>query len=399
MGCEYKRISIFIADDKRWRLVALQLDALSRARNLSAISSTLEKLPIRLDDFYEKLLLDIKEEDYPLAFRALQLISFAARPISVDELAEAAVAHNCSPYINPDDRFLNAQDILEIIPSGLATKIKVELEPGLIVDSVQLAHFSVKEYLTSSRVKASNVSLYHLEEIKAHQVIVGVSLACILQESARCCVDGIMADLFEVAFTVRLLKYATCCWPYHIGAIIGDDMPKDFLSMVLELFSTYHARKLWDNYYFNDHYDLYSDFSYTHDVIRFFIDRRHKPPDSRSITSEPREPLHPMTYAALLGIDLLVHVLLAEGHATQTFDGLSDHVGQPLDIASFCGHKTIVKDLVDANADINAEGGLHGTALEAGAANNQLEIVQLLLKEGAEFKMLCRWRHTLGTLK
>jgi hypothetical protein len=49
----------FIADHERFRLVALQLDALSRLRSESKIRSAMVELPVTLDTFYDRILLDI----------------------------------------------------------------------------------------------------------------------------------------------------------------------------------------------------------------------------------------------------------------------------------------------------------------------------------------------------
>ena len=82
----------------------------------------MEQLPKTLDGFYDRILLSIEEADQEHARLALQWLAFAARPISLEELAEAVIIRReDEPYVNDEDRFLDYKDILEILPSGLVS--------------------------------------------------------------------------------------------------------------------------------------------------------------------------------------------------------------------------------------------------------------------------------------
>jgi len=148
-----------IADNYRFRLVALQLDALSRLRSESKIRSAMIELPVTLDTFYDRILFDIQDEDdQEIAVRALRWLGGAARPISLEELAEAVIIRpDAVPYVCDEDRFLDYKELLEILPSGLVAAIPAPPVPsvpiGLTSEDeetstrmlVQFAHFSVKE--------------------------------------------------------------------------------------------------------------------------------------------------------------------------------------------------------------------------------------------------------------
>jgi hypothetical protein len=129
------------------------------------------ELPVTLDTFYDRILLDIQEEDdQEIAIRALKWLAAAARPISLEELAEAAIIQpETYPYVCDGGRFLDHKDLLEVLPSGLVTTIPfrpvptvgssyvrmemdatenealVENERPSAKLTVQFAHFSVKE--------------------------------------------------------------------------------------------------------------------------------------------------------------------------------------------------------------------------------------------------------------
>ena len=58
--------------------------------------------------------------------------------------------------------------------------------------------------------------------------------------------------------------------------------------------------------------------------------------------------------------------------------------GTALQAASCRGYETVVQLLLKKGADVNAEGGEYGTALQAASKNGHETVVQLLLKNGAD---------------
>jgi hypothetical protein len=87
----------------------------------------MEELPKTLDAFYDRILLEIDNgEDPKLAYLALQWLAFAARPVSLKELAEAVMVRpESEPYLTDKGRFLDYKDLLQILPSGLVSAINV----------------------------------------------------------------------------------------------------------------------------------------------------------------------------------------------------------------------------------------------------------------------------------
>ncbi|KAJ5102656.1 Pfs NACHT and ankyrin domain protein [Penicillium argentinense] len=60
--------------------------------------------------------------------------------------------------------------------------------------------------------------------------------------------------------------------------------------------------------------------------------------------------------------------------------------GSRLYYACFAGLVTPARDLIDKGADVNAQGGRYGNALQAASEGGHQEIVKLLLAKGADFK-------------
>jgi hypothetical protein len=87
----------------------------------------MQELPKTLDAFYDRILPEIdNDEDPKLAYLALQWLTFAARPVSLKELAEAVMVRpESEPYLTDKGRFLDYNDLLQILPSGLVSAINV----------------------------------------------------------------------------------------------------------------------------------------------------------------------------------------------------------------------------------------------------------------------------------
>ena len=74
--------------------------------------------------------------------------------------------------------------------------------------------------------------------------------------------------------------------------------------------------------------------------------------------------------------------LLLENGAEVNAEGGT--LGNALQAASYSGSEAIVKLLLENGAEVNAEGGFFGNALQAASDSGNEAIVKLLLENGAE---------------
>ncbi|KAF7446386.1 ankyrin repeat domain containing protein [Pyrenophora tritici-repentis] len=67
-------------------------------------------------------------------------------------------------------------------------------------------------------------------------------------------------------------------------------------------------------------------------------------------------------------------------------DPMTGKLGVPFEMqaASYRGHEQVVKMLLDAGADINAQGGNHGNALQAASLRGHKQVVKMLLDKGVD---------------
>ncbi|KAH9027727.1 hypothetical protein EDB85DRAFT_2291469 [Lactarius pseudohatsudake] len=145
--------------DGMFRWVYCQLDALRRCLPAN-IQHVLNRLPETLDGTYERTLSDIPEENWEHAHRLFQCLIASNRPLRVEELAEIlAIEFGTEGTANLETgwRLEKAEDAVLSTCSTLimvVDNVDYNYDDGNDNGSriVQFSHFSVQEFLTSSRL-------------------------------------------------------------------------------------------------------------------------------------------------------------------------------------------------------------------------------------------------------
>lgn len=96
----------------------------------------------------------------------------------------------------------------------------------------------------------------------------------------------------------------------------------------------------------------------------------------RYISSAPH-----LTVVSLFGHDAFVRMLLDEGADINAQCG---YHGNALQAASAGGHEQVVKMLLNNKAEVNAQGGHYSNALVAASARGHEQVVKILLNNKAE---------------
>lgn len=94
----------------------------------------------------------------------------------------------------------------------------------------------------------------------------------------------------------------------------------------------------------------------------------------------------PLHIAAEFGFNNFVEDLLDSSADINAQTGI---YGTALQAAAVGGHETVVHLLLDRGADVNAQGGQYGTALMVASAESHEAIVRLLLDRGADIDVYC----------
>lgn len=173
----------------RFRWVECQLRSLQSCPCSPAhLDSLLRSLPKSLDETYERMLCTIPSYLVGDARRILTMLCFADRPLKVRELIDAVAVEIKEPMgLRKDRRMQDYNDIHDICPGFIELNAHVdESDDGYetdfdIKEYVQIAHFSVQEYLVSDRIRGDKAAVFSLDSATANAEIAQVCLVYLLE--------------------------------------------------------------------------------------------------------------------------------------------------------------------------------------------------------------------------
>lgn len=337
-----------------FRWVDCQLDTLRACNKVSAIKKALDQLPVTLDETYERILGGIEPSDAVEAYNILQWLAFAERPLTLEEIAEAAVTNEDGSPIDPEERLFDPYDVVRICRSLISFAEDTILVCGNWTTGkvVRFAHFSVKEYLLSPRILKGKAKNYHMNTQTSQQQIGQSCLSALLQNGN---IDGDQQS--------SLVEYAAQYWFHHLRQLQSCiDDTSSFQNLVDKLFM--------------DSLGAFRRWLLVYDVN---IRRGH---DSSNVRRKLDEFPSPLYYASFLGLKDTVRRLLECGAYV---DARGGSYGTPLIAAASQGYLAVVKILLDYNADADAEGGwTFYTALQAASYFGYRDIAEVLLDKGSQ---------------
>jgi len=284
------------------------------------------------------------------AYRLLQCLTVASRPLRVQELAEVLAldfdgTNDGIPELKEDWRWKDQQEAVLSTCSSLIA----------VVDNgrhcvVQFSHFSVKEFLTSDRLASSaDVSHFHIPPEPAHTVIVKACLGILLQPD-----NGVGNG--KAKSNSPLAEYAAQHWVGHAR---------------FEKVSTHiqvGMRRLFDpaKPYFEAWLKLYDIDTEWYNFVGSFSDNNR----------------HPLYYASLCGFYDLAAYLVAK-HPQHVNAKLGKCLS-PLVAALHERHFDIAELLYQRGADVGIWGRDNRTLLHAASADGSVDIAQWLLAHGGD---------------
>jgi ankyrin repeat protein len=217
---------------------------------------------------------------------------------------------------------------------------------------VQFSHFSVKEYLMSSRLAESSkdVSRYHIQLEPAHTVLAQACLGVLLRLD-----DGIDRNNID---GFPLARYAAQYWVEH--AKFGN------VAVRIE-----------------DGMDCLFDADKPHFASWLWIYNEDRPSRSISSTRPSKPQAVPLYYAALHGFHDLAERLLAKHPEYLNVQGDSLYP-TPLYVSASRRHYDVFSLLIDHLPTADIPIGWGRTALHVAAWQGQLEIGKQLLGRGAD---------------
>ena len=329
-----------------------QLDALRQCLP-SSLRRTLAELPESLDATYEQIVKGIKKGNREDAYRMLQFLAVAIRPLSVAELAEllafdfdaSHATQGGIPKLNSKWRWDDHEQAVLSTCSSLVTVVPRHYGPPV----VQFSHFSVKEFLMSDRLAtlSKDISQYHIIPEPANTLI------------ARACLGVLLRDPVDEngAATAALAQYAAEHWVTHANFENVVSRIRDGMETVFDP----------DRPYFSAWVKLYN------------IDRRI---GSSGLKSKVRPEAAPLYHAAFCGFhEIVEHLALKH---PEYANAISGRAGTALHSASDAGHIEVVRSLLKCGVDVDARGVAGTSPLHRASIEGYRDIVQCLLDHGAD---------------
>ena len=315
---------------------------------------TLDELPESLDETYGRILREIKRPNRDHAYRLLQCLVVAIRPLRVSELAEVLAVDFDDEGIPKLKLNWRWEDQEQALLSSCSSLIAiVESDESRIV---QFSHFSVKEFLTSSRLGTStgDTSRYHILLEPAHTILAQACLSVLLRSDDRIEQSGVRNGS-------PLAKYAAEHWVVHAQNENVLPCVRRAMEYLFDLDKPYFAAWLQ-----------------LHD-----IDSSPRPGSTfQTFTSWSKSNATPLYYAALCGFqDLAEHLTVNNPKQVNATGG---YFVTPLVAALAAGHFRTAEFLRDNGADPNVRGSNEMTPLLSAALNGDFEMVQVLLKYKAD---------------
>ena len=317
-----------------------------------------------MDETYERVLREIKKPNRDHARRLLQCLVAAVRPLRAEELAEVlAVDFDDAegiPKLKPSWRWEDQEQALLTSCSSLITIVGTGRSRV-----VQFSHFSVKEFLTSTRLASSSqdVLRYHIILGHAHTILAQVCLSILLR------LDDLVEDN-SVEKRYPLAEYAAKYWVRHAQF---EDVASRIKGM---------------EYLFNLDKPYFEAWCQLHDIDSkpsksvFYQFTPHSKSDAKI----------PLYYAALCGFPNLVDQLIVK--YPQHVDAIGGYYLTPA-VAALAGRHFELAQLLHRNgSSVDRQGDYEKTPLHSAAFYGDLEMVQVLLDYGSDVNAQHRGGYT-----
>ncbi|KAH8832414.1 ankyrin repeat-containing domain protein [Flagelloscypha sp. PMI_526] len=381
-----------------FRMVACQLEVLHQTQTTQDMRLALSSLPSTLGDTYRLILDTIPFNLRTRAHTLLCILSVQFEPVSIAELSALLAVELGDPMddanlpvFRDEGRYHEPQNII-----GLGTALVRRIASDRDEVVLQLSHASVKEYLLQDGVKWCG-----LNERLAHETTARACLALFIHNEDPRPLPLLTDTEYTIShwwrhvdsrarpqlFSQQKRLFAAFPWPRSLVSewlepysfIKDSQSPLGFAAAAgLEQFLVHllNTSSLWSINHLND-------------ALRFSARMGHPKifpilvEMGADVNVRCKGEVPALCYAAsgtLSGVQYLV-----EKGADVNING--GFHGSALQEAASQGALDIAQFLVEKGADVNVIGGYHGSALQAAAFRGAFDVVQFLVEKGADVNL------------
>ena len=345
-------------------------------------------MPETLDETYERTLQGVNSVDSELAHRLFQCVAVASRPLRVEELAEFLALNFDAGQIPTLHEDWRPEDPIDAVLSTCSTLLSVvNVDDSRVI---QFPHFSVKEFLTSSRFadKSEAISLrYHISMTPAHTLVAQACLGILLHLDDN--ITQINLQNFPLA------EYAAEFWVNHALFEGVSQSAEDAMIRLFDTSKSHLAAWLWiyDPYRPETHERLerplpplgtplhYAAFYCLHPIMKALAIKHAQDVNSRRFHNEAT-PLHLASRNGYVErfVDQWRQVADTRVSEKQWLTPLRQ---TPLHQASQSGTLEVARLLIEYGADLAVQDKHGNTPLHEASMSESVEIARLLLELGA----------------
>ena len=346
-----------------------------------------------------------------LALNCLAWVIYARRPLSTYELQYAlAIKANCTvPYnLQPDSPQVILDACVNLLEEANGT--------------IRPIHYTVQEFLTTAVQWLPQQSI-RIQLLDSKSIHARLSLACLtyMHLVAFSSPARNWSNLYNRLEQNALAGYANQNFDYHI--LKCNEVPLDIMDQLGRLFDkdSKHLAAILQIKVLRDRHD-YNTMARHFDRIQFPVSAStiiystslYNIPNIRKQWAGETPPEYALQLASSAGLTSAIIRLLNEGYNVNERDengstslyhacfnsdleiiqilldnnadvnAQGGHFGNALQAASEGGHEAAIKLLLDNNTDVNAQGGLFGNALQAASYGGHEAAIKLLLDNNAD---------------
>jgi ankyrin repeat protein len=355
--------------------VGFAMYELLQKETCSEVLEVLEDLPTGLPAIYDRMLLQIPARHRKVSQAILRWVTFAVRPLELDELADAVGLQPRHPHLTTEQVARDA-----VARCGPLLKMQEQ--------EVSLVHQSMRDYLLREEHESNAVlDAFRLQLEPSHLELARKCLDCLAQSNLK--YKRITNTELKVPPNSPLLHYAMSNWPEHarnctaLAAGLMD--PHGFF-----LKKVSPVRIHWLFSYSRRFDRSINPQNLLHVACRLGIipwveavlsKKRWMPRIQERVNMGNLEGRTALHYAASSGNIALVQQLLNRGADIKTEDpnGIT-----ALHIAAKEGNTAVMQLLLNHGADTEAKDDDKKTALHTAVEEGNAAVVQLLLNRGAD---------------
>lgn len=296
--------------------------------------------------------------------------------MTIQEVAEATAVDVEAQAFLPGERFGDAYDMLELCSSlvslsevSAGTILKKEMQYRQLNKDLRIvafAHFSVKEYIVSEQARKSFPDTFSINESLSRRALTEMCLIYLLGFNNG--KQALEVDHNEYPF----IGYAALHWTTHL-TLVPDDEREKVTDLLIRLFDPDHTESLMN--YLNlynpiSSWNMWEQQRTTVRTLNFGTKYRNK-----------RDFETPLYYACYYGISPVVDAILGRNGSHSKNP---EELGSALEAAASRGNDEIIERLLKEGANPNAKHcPQYFRPIQAAASSGSPSTIKLLLSAGA----------------